>query len=103
LSIREANHFESEQLQTQVPRPIGLERRANAVIAVAVQLHDEVSFPPEEIDLVRADANVCLGPLDAVAAAKTEKPPLEGRCACDPAQRRGRGRGEQLSLPDRAT
>jgi hypothetical protein len=75
--VGEAEDLEAQALKVGVPAAVALECVARAVVAEAVGLGDQATVAPEEVDLVRAHARVCLGLGKAVTAAQGEEHPLE--------------------------
>jgi hypothetical protein len=79
LTPGEAHHAPPLHLQRHVSLTIRLERARRPVIRVAVDLDDEAPIAPHEVDLEALDADVRLGPRDAVGIAEREEAILELR------------------------
>jgi hypothetical protein len=54
--VGEAQHAVAGGREVGVPCTVALERSSGAVVAVAVDLDDELLVAPEEVDLVSAQA-----------------------------------------------
>jgi len=77
LAMGEAHDAVAEHRQPRVARAVALERRPRPVRLVAVGLHDEACFAPEEVDLIAIDDRVDLRAGNARGVAQVAHERLE--------------------------
>jgi hypothetical protein len=73
LSPGHAENAKSACLQIRVPGAVTLERRASRVKSVAVDLDDQTTVAPQQVDLMPADSDIDLGARKARGGDQTQE------------------------------
>jgi hypothetical protein len=75
--VGEAQDPKTEALKTGVPSAVAFEGVAVPVVTKPIRLDDQSAIPPEEVDFVRANPDIYVGPGKPVTAAKAEEASLQ--------------------------